>query len=47
MHVHKPRSGQKCAQEKKKVRMTGHEDRKDMKEKKEKKSAGSHEEGTK
>ena len=29
-----------CAQEKKRVRMTGHEDGKDMKEKKDKKSAG-------
>ena len=36
-----------CAQEKKRVRVTGHEDRKDMKEKKEKKSAWANDEGTK
>ena len=36
-----------CGQEKKRVRMTGHEDRKDMKEKKEKKPVGANDEGTK
>ena len=36
-----------CAQEKIRVRMTGHEDRKDMKEKKERKSVGGNEKGTK
>ena len=38
--MRKIRSGQKCAQEKKRMRMTGHEDRKDMKENKEKTPAG-------
>ena len=40
------RAGPMCAKEKKRARMTGREDRKDMKEKNEKKPAGANDEGT-
>ena len=47
VHIYALRVGPMCTQEKKRVIVTRHEDRKDMKEKKEKKPAGGNEKGTK